>query len=191
MENLSKAFAFGGVLGPDEIAYATGHFAEQRLRPGEHFFAPGEIADKLGFVSAGVCRVYIIGQEPEDAATKYFIRPNQFIMDIESFYSNRPTDSGIQAVTDCRLLLIDRRTWQRLSEEIPKLFILSKSLIEVALLNKIKDNDFLHFGTAKQKYLEFLKRYPDLALSVPQHYIASYLQITPQSLSRIRKSELR
>jgi hypothetical protein len=72
--------------------------------------------------------------------------------------------------------------------QIPKLFILSKLLTQVALLNNLKDSDFLHFGTAKQKYEEFVKRYPDLVLSVPQHYIASYLRITPQSLRRIRKS---
>ncbi len=56
------------------------------------------------------------------------------------------------------------------------------------LLNKIKDNDFLNFRTAADKYREFVKRYPDLALYVPQQYIASYLKITPQSLSRIRKT---
>jgi CRP-like cAMP-binding protein len=191
MENLRKALSFGGVLNPDEIAGITSHFVPQQLRPGEHFLAPGGISDQVGFISAGVCRMYIVGRDPEDEATTYFVRPNQFLMDPESFYSNLPTYVGMQAITECEVLAIDRRSWQRLSEEVPKLFILSKILTEVALLNKIKDNDFLHFGTAKQKYLEFLKRYPDLVLSIPQHYIASYLRITPQSLSRIRKSELR
>ena len=191
MENLRQALRFGGVLSPDEIAYITGCFAVQPLRAGEHFLFPGELSNRLGFVSSGVCRTYLVGPQPEDEATTCFIRPNQFILDLESFYSNQPTHSGIQALTACELLLIDRRPWQQLIEEIPKLFILSKLLTEVALLNNLKDNDFLHFGTAKQKYLEFVKRYPDLVLSVPQHYIASYLRITPQSLSRIRKSKLR
>lgn len=75
-------------------------------------------------------------------------------------------------------------------EEIPKFFILSKSLAESALLNKLKDNDFLNFGTATDKYREFLHRYPDLAQQVPQGMIASYLKITPQSLSRIRRQKL-
>lgn len=190
MENLRQAFSFGGVLSPGEIAYVTNHFVLQPFRAGEHFFAPGELTNQIGFVSAGVCRLYLVGPQPEDEATMCFLRPNQFLMDVESFYSNQPTQSGIQAITACELLLIDRRTWQRLLEEIPKLFILSKLLTEVALLNNLKDNDFLPFGTAKQKYQEFVKRYPDLVLSVPQHYIASYLRITPQSLSRISKSEL-
>ncbi|MDH5604324.1 MAG: hypothetical protein OEY51_10300 [Cyclobacteriaceae bacterium] len=63
-----------------------------------------------------------------------------------------------------------------------------ESLTEATLLNKIKDNDFLNYGTAKDKYQEFIKRYPDLIREVPQQYIASYLKITPQSLSRIRKT---
>lgn len=67
-------------------------------------------------MSAGVCRMYIVGPNPEDEATMCFIRPNQFIMDLESFYSNRPTLSGIQALTECQLLHIDRHNWLRLSE---------------------------------------------------------------------------
>ena len=62
-----------------------------------------------------------------------------------------------------------------------------ESLTEATLLNKIKDNDFLNYGTAKDKYQEFLKWYPDLMREVPQNYIASYLKITLRSLSRIRK----
>jgi hypothetical protein len=86
------------------------------------------------------------------------------------------------------ILWTSRRDWERLTEKIPKLFILMKSLSEALMLNKLKDLDFLNFGTATDKYKEFLKRHPDLALYVPQQYIASYLKIAPQSLSRIRKN---
>jgi len=186
MKNLSQALSFGGILNDEEIAYITGCFEERLCKAGDHFFAPGQISDQLGFVDTGIFRVYIANGEDEEA-TKYFLRKNQFMMDIESFYNNTPTDSGIQAVTEARLFLIDRAGWQQCSERIPKLFMLTKSLTEAALINKIKDNDFLHFGTASQKYQEFVRRYPDLALHVPLQYIASYLHITPQSLSRIRK----
>jgi CRP-like cAMP-binding protein len=190
MENLRRALTFGGILNPDEIDRITFAAIVHVLKPGEFFFQPGDIADKLGFVDYGVFRVYLPGGEFAEA-TKYFMRKNQFMMELESFYNNSPATSGIQAVTEARLLSISRKDWTRLSEEIPKLFLLTKSLTEAALINKIRDNDFLSFGTAAQKYNEFVKRYPDLALSVPQQYIASYLQITPQSLSRIRKQVVR
>jgi CRP-like cAMP-binding protein len=190
MDNLRLALTFGGILNPDEIDRITAPAVIHSLKAGEHFFMPGDIADKLGFVDHGVFRVFIPGGEFEEA-TKYFMRKNQFMMELESFYDNSPATSGIQAVTEARLLVISRKDWTRLSEEIPKLFLLTKSLTEAALINKIRDNDFLSFGTAAQKYNEFVKRYPDLALSVPLQYIASYLQITPQSLSRIRKQAVR
>ena len=111
------------------------------------------------------------------------------MMEFESFYDNKPATSGMQAVTEARLLTINRNGWNRLSEQVPKLFLLTKSLTEMTLMNKVKDNDFMYFGTARQRYDEFVKRYPDLALAVPLQYIASYLHITPQSLSRIRKQQ--
>ena len=187
MNNLAQALTFGGILNTDEIDRVLRASAVKTLRAGEHFFKPGDIADQLAFIDAGVFRVYIPGSGLEEA-TRYFMRKNQFMMDLESFYDNRPATSGIQAVTGARLLVISRRDWNLLNEDIPKLFLLTKSLTESALINKIRDNEYLHFGTAKQKYDEFVKRYPDLALTVPLQYIASYLQITPQSLSRIRKA---
>lgn len=190
MENLHKALCFGGILGEEEIVKITELFETKLLKPGDHFIFPRQISDELGFIDEGILRVYIANDEKEEA-TRYFMRRHQFVMDIESFYKNMPTEAGIQAVTECRLMVINRTNWQYLNEEIPKLFMVTKSLTEAALINKIKDKDFLHFGTATQKYREFVRRYPDLALSVPQQYIASYLQITPQSLSRIRKTEAR
>lgn len=132
-------------------------------------------------------RGYIVSAAGEEA-TKYFLRENQFMMDIESYYNNTPSENAMQAMVPTQLLVIKRQAWNKMIEAMPKLYILTKSLTEAALLNKIKDNDFLNFGTASEKYREFIKRYPDVALQVPQQYIASYLKITPQSLSRIRKN---
>jgi CRP/FNR family transcriptional regulator, anaerobic regulatory protein len=122
-----------------------------------------------------------------DEVTKYLIRPHQFYADIESYYNLSPCENSVQAVTDAELYVFHRKAWNQLNESIPNFFIYTKSITEAALLNKIKDNDFLNYGTAKEKYLEMQKRYPEILLQVPQQYIASYLKITPQSLSRIRK----
>lgn len=186
-ENMVQALNFGGVLNADEIERIASAFHPRKLKPGEHFIRLGEVCKEIGFISQGVLRIYLLHDELEEA-TKYFLRRNQFVMDIRSFYDNLPADDGVQAVTEADLLVVSRFEWRKLTAEIPKLFILAKTLTETALLNKIKDNDYLHFGTARQKYEEFVRRYPDLALSVPLQYIASYLQITPQSLSRLRKN---
>lgn len=186
MENLLIALGFGGILAKEELDYIGGFFEVQMLKSGENFLSIGKISNQIGFVDRGVLRAYAMGGDFQEA-TKYFMRENQFVVEIESFYTNKASESGIQAVTPSKVLTIKRPVLNKLYEEIPKLFILTKTLSEAALLNKIKDKEFLYYGSAKEKYLEFMRRYPDLALNVPIQYIASYLQITPQSLSRIRR----
>jgi CRP-like cAMP-binding protein len=186
MDNLRKALEFGGILTQEDLDYVLPFYRTIDLDTNDHFLDFGAISKQIGFVDKGILRSYDIDKYDSEV-TKYFIRQGQFVVDLESFYNNSPSESAIQAVVPTRIYAISRSNWSKVSEEIPKLFILSKSLTEATLLNKIKDNDFLNYGTARDKYEAFLKRYPDLATQLPQHLIASYLKITPQSLSRLRK----
>jgi len=187
LDELKSALGFGGVLHPEEIQQIVAAFKPRILKAGDHFIRQNKPSNELAFITEGVMRIYITHDDVQEA-TKYFMRINQFSMDIRSFYDHSLADASVQAVVETKLLVTNRLECQRLSEAIPKLYMLTKSLTEVTLLNKIKDNDYLHFGTAKQKYEEFLRRYPDLAKVVPLQYIATYLQIAPQSLSRLRKN---
>lgn len=185
MEKLRSALAFGGILAPEDIDSVASQFKVKTLKQDEYFQELGKTANEIAFVNKGILRVYGTDDKYNDI-TKFFIRENQFFSDIESYYSQKASSNAIQAVTGAELLVIQNQTLEKLSQQIDNLFIFQKTITEATLLNKIKDNDFLNFGNAKTKYREFLKRYPELVLQVPQHYIASYLKITPQSLSRIR-----
>ncbi len=186
MEKLISALGFGGILTAKDIDLVVSHYQIRILKPDEHFQKFGKIANEIAFVNEGVLRVYGTDDLGDDV-TKYFIRENQFFADLESYYSKQPATDAIQAVVQTELYVIHTLVKEKLTKQIPNLYILQKSITEATLLSKIKDNDFLNFGNAKTKYLEFVKRYPTLALQIPQQYIASYLKITPQSLSRIRK----
>lgn len=187
MEKLKSALSFGGILTKENIEDIIFHFEEKQLQAGTDFLTMGKVSNEIGFIDSGVVRTYSVNERGEEA-TRYFFRENQFIVDLESYYSRKPSTYPLQAVVNSRIHVAKRQDWERLTEKIPQLYILTKSLSEALLLNKLRDNDFLNFGTAIDKYKAFLKRYPDLALYVPQQYIASYLRITPQSLSRIRKA---
>lgn len=177
---------FGGILTAEEIHLALESFELETYPPGGEFHTMGKKADRIGFVERGILRIFYCPKDAQEV-TRYFVREGQYAVDLESYYSNQPSENTFQAVVSTRVYSISRKAWDHLSEQIPKLYLLSKLLTEATLLNKIKDNDFLQYGTAKEKYLEFMKRYPDLALFVPLQQIASYLQVTPQSLSRIRR----
>ncbi len=187
MQKLKAALSFGGILTKENIEDIIFHFEEKELQAGMEFLAMGKVSNEIGFIDSGAIRTYSVNIKGEEA-TMYFFRENQFIVDLESYYSHKPSATPLQAVINSRIFCVKREDWEKLTEKIPRLFILTKSLAEATLLNKIKDNDFLNFGTAADKYREFIKRYPELALRIPQQYIASYLKITPQSLSRIRKT---
>ncbi|MEM8528898.1 MAG: Crp/Fnr family transcriptional regulator [Bacteroidota bacterium] len=186
MEKLRTALSFGGILNDTEIDYILPQYEYRVFQIGEEFLQIGRVSRSIGFIDEGIMRAYAIGLNGEEV-TKYFMRPNQFLVDLESYYNDTPAENAIQAITASHLYIMHRSTWITISQKIPKLYILMKSLTEAALMSKIKDNDFLNFGTAKDKYQAFVERYPQLALQVPQQYIASYLKITPQSLSRIRR----
>ncbi|MDJ1505885.1 Crp/Fnr family transcriptional regulator [Xanthocytophaga agilis] len=187
MEKLKAVLSFGGILTNSDIATILSYFEERELESGEYFLTIGNVCNEIGFICSGVVRTYLLSEGGEEV-TRYFFRENQFIVDLESYYSRKPSTYPLQAVVKSRINCIRHKDWEKLTETIPQLFILTKVLSEALLLTKLKDTDFLNFGTATDKYREFIRRYPDLALYVPQQYIASYLNITPQSLSRIRKT---
>ncbi|MBB3842115.1 CRP-like cAMP-binding protein [Runella defluvii] len=186
MNKLKSALQFGGILGDDSIQQVLNHVHLKTLKTGEYFLEFGAVAHEIMFVDEGILRSYDTGNQGEEI-TKYFVRSNQFYADLESFYNLTPCENAIQAVTPAKVLVIRRKNWEIFNETIPNFYIFTKTIIEATFLTKIKDNDFLNYGTAMEKYLELQKRYPEILLQVPQQYVASYLKITPQSLSRIRK----
>lgn len=186
MDKLKSALAFGGILSGADIEALALNFEHRKAKAGGYVQELHEVATEIIFVHSGILRIFGIDTDGNDI-TKYFIRENQFFANLESYYTKLPATDAIQCVVSSEFYTIKFSAFERHLQEIPNLFIFSKSMSEATLLNKIKDNDFLNFGDAKTKYLELLKRYPALVEQVPQQYIASYLKITPQSLSRIRK----
>lgn len=186
MQRLKSILRFGAILSDADIEVIASNFKQKQLAASDYFLEIGQIAHEIAFIESGIVRIFKPDQEGNEI-TKYFFKENQFFVDLESYYSSIPASEAFQAVVETEIYAIHKLVVERLCQEIPNFFIFLKTITEATLLNKIKDNDFLNFGNSKTKYLEFVKRYPQLALQVPQQYIASYLKITPQSLSRIRR----
>ncbi|WP_313513329.1 Crp/Fnr family transcriptional regulator [Sphingobacterium sp.] len=186
MQRLKSILRFGAILSDADIEVIASNFKQKQLAASDYFLEIGQIAHEIAFIESGIVRIFKPDQDGNEI-TKYFFRENQFFVDLESYYSSIAASEAFQAVVETEIYAIHKRVVERLCQQIPNFFIFLKTITEATLLNKIKDNDFLNFGNSKTKYLEFVKRYPQLALQVPQQYIASYLKITPQSLSRIRR----
>ncbi|SEP38250.1 Crp/Fnr family transcriptional regulator [Mucilaginibacter sp. OK283] len=162
----------------------------KKIRKRQYLLQEGDIWKYDAFVSAGCLRTYSVDEKGNEHIIGFSIE-NWWSGDRESLLSGEPSRFNIDAIEDSELVLFTHNNFEMLRREIP-LFdqmvnnILNKSF--VTQQNRI--NATLSY-TAEEKYLYFVKKYPEFALRVPQSMIASYLGMTPETLSRIRTQTAR
>lgn len=138
------------------------------------------------FVVEGCFRMFAVDQKGVEHNLQ-FAAENDWIADIGSFHSGQPSGLFIEAVEPSVVLQIEQQDLYFLYRNIPKLDRIFKVIIEnkyVELQNRVLQTIS---STAQERYLTFLEQYPELALRLPNTQIASYLGITPEFLSKIRK----
>ncbi len=168
-----------------ELIQATA--TPERIPRGAYFAEAGKVSNRIGYVTDGVFRVCYYDNRG-DSFTRYFVYENRFVVDINSFRDELPSAEYIEAVTDCTLLVFTKEDFGRLSARIPGWDDIFVKITSYVLENKLRFTSNMLVQDAQQRYLNFLDHYPKLANRVPLHMLASYLGITPSSLSRIRKN---
>ncbi len=173
-------------LTDEEFARSTTFFIPKKIRKHQFLLKEGEMCKILAFVVKGCLRCYSVDDKGEEHIVQFAIE-DWWISEPYSALTGEPSQYSIDALEDSELLLLDRDAQNKLLEEIPKFERMFRMLLE----NRFVANQRRITGTlslsAEERYLSFLKSYPDIVRRVPQSMIASYLGITPQSLSRIRK----
>lgn len=157
------------------------------LRKDEYFSEAGKIAKQVGFVIEGIVRVCYYNNKGEEI-TKYFIEENNLIVDLESFDNGICSSAYVQAVTDCKLIIFEKKDWQELLNTIVGWDTIVHKIISKALRQKVERRSPLVTEDGTSRYLMFLEIYPNVVNRIPLSYIASYLGLTQSSLSRIRKN---
>ncbi|MBP9793916.1 MAG: Crp/Fnr family transcriptional regulator [Flavobacterium sp.] len=156
------------------------------VQKGELLLRQGEICNHSFFVEKGLLRSYTIDTLGKEHIIQ-FASESWIISDRSSIFFNEPSDFYIDAIEETTVILLDQN-FINLACEISVSFRLFN---DRALQNHIrhlqKRINLLLGASAEERYLDFIKLYPDMLLRVPQWMIASYLGITPESLSRVRK----
>ena len=171
---------------PEQLALIRGAATECSYRAGEYFAQAGRVAQDIGFVVSGVFRVCYYDREGREI-TKYFLDEAHFMVDLQSQQYQLPSTEYIQAVTAARVLVFSARAWHGLRQSLVGWPEVERTLISRALLEKVGRLSPLVNEDAATRHRHFLARFPVLANRVPLAQLASYLGITPQSLSRIRR----
>lgn len=165
---------------------AAPHFVHGSYREGEYVIEAGEVVTHIGFLTDGLARYYYLTREGKEF-NKSFALPGHPLTSIISLITGEPAPFFIQALAPCDCLFLPYERMVALSDRYPDWNHLGRKLLErLAIKKERREADFLLL-TPQERYQQFLKAYGDLAASIPNYHIASYLGVTEVALSRIRK----
>ena len=173
-------------LTDEEFEICSKFFVPKKLRKKQFLLNEGDVCKNLGFVNSGCLREYTIDNKGAEHIIQFAIE-DWWVSDLNSFIAGSPSTYNIDALEDSEVLLLEKSARDKLLDSCPKMERFFRLLMEtnhVAVQRRVSDS---LSASAEERYLKFIKIYPKLFEQVPQNQIASYLEITPQSLSRIRK----
>lgn len=161
-------------------------FTVKSVEKGKILLDIGEICHYSYFVTKGCLRSYVIDEKGKEHILQFAIE-NWWISEQISFMNNEPALYYIDAVEDTEFIAMDLNTVEEFHRLVPAAKEMNRKL-QMYSLRSFQKRLISHLSaTGEERYLSFIKTYPPLALRLPQKMIASYLGVTPESLSRIRK----
>jgi CRP-like cAMP-binding protein len=151
------------------------------------FLKVNEIENQISFIESGIVRLFIPKDNPEKEITFGFSFKNQFISDYDSFLTQSPSVYQLQALTETTILSLTYDDLQSVYKSTQIGNLIGRLTAEDLFLIKSNREQNLLNLTAEQRYLKLFKERPELLESIPLKYISSYIGVTAQALSRIRK----
>ncbi|UII25856.1 Crp/Fnr family transcriptional regulator [Fulvivirga maritima] len=186
-ENAVVLKTFKGVtFSEHEENFILARFQKRQLVKGEHLLRFGEKVESQYFISEGCLRTYFVDDAGKEHTLQFAIN-DWWISDYTAFFSEEIATLNIECVQDAEVFEITKVSMDQLYAEIPQLEGFIRRKLERAFASFQKRILWNLALSAKERYKNFISTYPEIEQSVKNYHIASYLGITTESLSRIRK----
>lgn len=170
---------------PDDLELFRGMLYKKEIPKGKYLLEAGDICRHVAFINKGHFRIFsIVGDED---ITYNFAFDGNFITDYSSFVTQQPSTETHQALDDAEILMLEYHTMQEGYKVRPIFERFGRLIAEFIIVGIVQRNRSLLFLTPEERYLDLMKARPKVIANIPQQYIAAYLGIQPESLSRIRK----
>lgn len=163
------------------------YFMETSHNEGDYLFHGGHVPNELFFISSGVLRI-LVQNEKGNNVTHFFLKENQFCTILHNFNNGTIATESIQAACNAKVFRISKKQLEIIYLKIPAIETIITQTIQKTLLDKILIRNSYLGQDSTTKYKKFMLQQPEIASRVSLSDIAAYLEITPQSLSRIRRN---
>lgn len=173
-------------LSEEEVTIVEATFKERRVKKRQFILQEGEVCKLNTFVVEGCFKMYMVDENGKEHNLQFAIE-NWWIGDIGSFHSGQPSRLYIEALENSIILQIKKEDQLKLFVEYPKFNRIFRVFTENALVSTQRRVLQNISSTAEERYLDFMERYPHLFNRISNVQIASYLGVTPEFLSTIRK----
>ncbi len=173
-----------------EEALIVATFQPKKLRKKQYFLQEGEVCKYVGFIVKGAMRQYSVDDKGVEHIVQLYIE-DWWASDRESAVMLTPSKYNIDAWEDTELLIVTRADMMELMEKIPSVGQMTRLMDERSYIASQRRLNSTISNTAEKRYEEFVDNHPQFIQRFPQHLIASFLGITKETLSRIRKQPLK
>jgi len=168
---------------------AIPYISEQTIAPKEYFLREGKVCRNIAFIETGLLRLYYINEGKE--VTHCFCKEQTITTSYKSLITQSESDIAIQAIEETKLQVLSYDSLQKLYAEDLFWQQLGRLTAENEYVVSESQKRFINDLTATERYLQFLESDRALFQRIPLNYLASYLQIAPETLSRIRNKIVR
>ncbi len=185
--DLKKFISRFVTLSDAELEEITGKFKSKVVKKNNYVLKEGDTCRDFVFVQKGCLRLYYVKDDIE--VSVWFAFQHSSAIEIYSFISEKPSDYFLQAIEDSEVLYLPKTELKKLYQYQPKMQEMMRNFWEAVLLDVIGRFTALQKDSAEKRYLDLLNTTNYLE-TIPQKYLASFIGVTPTSLSRIRKNIL-